>query len=329
MGGGIIAAAVLGSGIAFHDSTVVNVALPAIARDLNTDTAALQWTVDAYLVTLTALLLLGGSIGDRYGRKRTFIAGLIAFTIASVGCAAAPTAGVLAAARAVQGIGGAFLVPGSLAIIGATFASDQRSRAIGAWSGLAGVASAIGPFVGGWLVDAGSWRLVFVINVPLAAVAVVVTLKYVPETKAPVAVPIDIVGAVLASAGLAVMCFGLIEQHLIATVVGLALLAAFVWVESRSAHPMLPLSLFQNRQFTGANLTTLAVYAALGASTFFLVLQLQLALGYSALEAGASLLPVTVLMLFLSPRAGALAQRIGPRIPMTVGPIVVGVGMLM
>jgi EmrB/QacA subfamily drug resistance transporter len=329
MGRGIIAATVLGSGIAFLDSTVVNVALPAIARDLHTDTAALQWTVDAYLVTLTALLLLGGSIGDRYGRKRTFIAGLIAFTIASVGCAAAPTSGVLVVARAVQGIGGAFLVPGSLAIIGATFASDQRSRAIGAWSGLAGVASAIGPFVGGWLVDAVSWRLVFIINVPLAAIALVVTLKYVPETKAPVAVPIDIVGAVLASAGLAVMCYGLIEQQVIATIVGLALLAAFVWVESRSAHPMLPLSLFQNRQFTGANLTTLAVYAALGASTFFLVLQLQLALGYSALEAGASLLPVTVLMLFLSPRAGALAQRIGPRIPMTVGPIVVGIGMLM
>src|SRR5262245_19765528 len=189
VGRGVIAATVLGSGIAFLDSTVVNVALPAIARDLDTDTAALQWTVDAYLVTLTALLLFGGAVGDLYGRRKTFLGGLAAFTVASVVCATAPSATLLAIGRAAQGIGGAFLVPGSLAIIRAVFASEQLSRAIGAWSGLAGVSSAIGPFVGGWLIDAASWRFVFLINVPLAILAAVVTTKYVPETKAPVAVP--------------------------------------------------------------------------------------------------------------------------------------------
>src|SRR5262245_54806968 len=263
VGRGVIAATVLGSGIAFLDSTVVNVALPAIARDLDTDTAALQWTVDAYLVTLTALLLFGGAVGDLYGRRKTFVGGLIAFTIASIACSAAPTSGVLAVSRAVQGVGAAFLVPGSLAIIGAVFVQEQRSRAIGAWSGLAGVASAIGPFVGGWLVDAVSWRLVFFINVPLAIVAFVVTTKYVPETKAPVAVPPDLVGAALASIGLGVACWGLIEQQMVPAALGALVLVAFVIVEARRAHPMLPLALFTNRQFTGANLTTLAVSAAL------------------------------------------------------------------
>jgi EmrB/QacA subfamily drug resistance transporter len=328
-GRGVVAATVLGSGVAFLDSTVVNVALPAIAEDLDSDIAGLQWTIDAYLVTLTALLLFGGSVGDLYGRRRAFVGGLIAFTVASVACAAAPSATVLAIARAAQGIGGAFLVPGSLAIIGAVFAPEARSRAIGAWSGLSGVASAVGPFVGGWLVDAASWRFVFLINVPLAAIAFAVTVKYVPETRAPVRVPPDLAGAVLASLGLALACWGLIEQQLVTTTLGVLVLGAFVAVEARRAHPMLPLTLFRNAQFTGANLTTLAVYAALGAATFFLVLELQLALGYSALEAGASLLPVTILMLLLSARAGALAQRIGPRLPMTIGPIVVGVGMLM
>ncbi len=327
-GRGVIAATVLGSGIAFLDGTVVNVALPAIAEDLDTDIAALQWTIDAYLVTLTALLLLGGSIGDRYGRKRVYIAGLIAFTLASIACAVAPTVVVLAVSRAVQGVGAAFLVPGSLAIIGATFATEDRSRAIGAWSGLSGVASALGPFVGGWLVDAASWRFVFLINVPLAAVAVLITAKYVPETRAPVHAPPDIVGAVLVSAGLGIACWGLIEQLVVPSLVGVALFAVFVVVEARSAHPMLPVSLFKNSQFSGANATTFAVYAALGGAFFLLVLELQLALGYSALEAGLALLPVTAMMLLFSARAGALAQRIGPRLPMTIGPLVVALGML-
>jgi EmrB/QacA subfamily drug resistance transporter len=332
----VIAATVLGSGIAFLDGTVVNVALPAIARDLDTDIAGLQWTVDAYLVTLTSLLLLGGALGDHYGHRRIFTIGLGAFTVASVVCAAAPDAGFLAAARALQGAGGALLVPGSLAIIGATFAIEDRGRAIGAWSGMSGVASAIGPFLGGWLIDAASWRYVFLINVPLALVAIVVTVKHVPETKAHDPAPLDWAGAVLATVGLAAASFALIEsahgfgvKEAGAAVVGVGSLVAFLIVEARIAHPMLPLRLFRSSQFSGANATTLAVYAALGALTFFLVLELQLALGYSALEAGAALLPVTVLMLTLSARAGALAQRVGPRLPMTVGPMIVAVGMLM
>ncbi|HEX5096564.1 MAG TPA: MFS transporter [Acidimicrobiia bacterium] len=324
----IIAATVLGSGIAFLDGTVVNVALRAIAEDFDTNTHALQWTIDAYLVTLTALLLLGGSVGDLFGRKRVYIGGLVAFTAASVVCAVAPSSVWLSAARAAQGVGGAFLVPGSLAIIAASFDED-RSRAIGAWSGLTGVASAIGPFLGGWLVDAVSWRLVFLINVPLAAACVWVTVRHVPESRSHVTARPDWVGAALASLGLAALCWGLIEQSLPVGLVGAALFVAFLVVESRLPAPMLPLGLFKRRQFTGANLTTLAVYSALGGAFFFLVLELQIALGYSALEAGSALLPVTVLMLLLSSRAGALAQRIGPRIPMTVGPIVVGLGMLL
>jgi EmrB/QacA subfamily drug resistance transporter len=324
----IIAATVLGSGIAFLDGTVVNVALRAIAEDFDTNTHALQWTIDAYLVTLTALLLLGGSVGDLFGRKRVYLVGLVAFTAASVACAFAPSSVWLSVARAAQGIGGAFLVPGSLAIIAASFDED-RSRAIGAWSGLTGVASALGPFLGGWLVDAVSWRLVFLINVPLAAVTIWVTVRHVPESRSHVTARPDWVGAALASVGLATLCWGLIEQSLPAGLAGSALLVVFVVVESRLRAPMLPLGLFKRRQFTGANLTTLAVYSALGGAFFFLVLELQIALGYSALEAGSSLLPVTVLMLLLSSRAGALAQRIGPRIPMTVGPIIVGFGMLL
>ena len=332
----VIAATVLGSGIAFLDGTVVNVALPAIAKDLDTDIAGLQWVVDAYLVTLTSLLLLGGALGDHYGHRRVFTIGLGAFTVASVICAAAPNAALLALARALQGAGGALLVPGSLAIIGATFVTTDRGRAIGAWSGMAGVASAIGPFLGGWLIDTASWRWVFLINVPLALVAIVITLRHVPETKAREPAPLDWTGAALATIGLAAASYALIEstvevgpREIGAAIVGVVAIAAFFVVEHRVAHPMLPLRLFRSSQFSGANATTLAVYAALGALTFFLVLELQLALGYSALEAGAALLPVTILMLTLSSRAGALAQRIGPRIPMTVGPIVVGVGMLM
>lgn len=332
----VLAATVLGSGIAFLDGTVVNVALPAIAEDLDTDIAGLQWVIDAYLVTLTSLLLLGGALGDHYGHRRVFIIGLGAFTVASVICAAAPNATALAAARALQGAGGALLVPGSLAIIGATFAQQDRGRAIGAWSGLSGVTSAIGPFLGGWLIDAASWRFVFLINVPIALVAIAITLRHVPETKAREPAPLDWTGAALATIGLAAASYALIEstkgigpREALAAIVGAVAIVAFFVVQARVAHPMLPLRLFRSSQFSGANATTLAVYAALGALTFFLVIELQLAMDYSALEAGAALLPVTVLLLTLSSRAGALSQRIGPRIPMTVGPIVVAVGMLM
>ncbi|MDZ4825576.1 MAG: MFS transporter [Actinomycetota bacterium] len=325
----IIFATVLGSGVAFLDGTVVNVALPAIAEDLDTDIGGLQWVINAYLVTLTSLLLFAGALGDRYGRKRMYLIGLVAFTAASVVCAFAPNVAALSLARAVQGAGAAFLVPGSLAIIGATFADEDRGRAVGAWSGLTGVASALGPFIGGWLIDAASWRYVFLINVPLAAVAVAVTMKHVPETRAAGDARPDALGAALASLGLGVLCWGLIEQQIVPGVLGAAALVLFVVVEARIPHPMLPLSLFRSRQFSGANATTLAVYAALGGAFFLLVLELQFAMGYSALEAGSALLPVTVLMLLLSSRMGALSQRIGPRGPMTLGPIGVGLGLLM
>jgi EmrB/QacA subfamily drug resistance transporter len=333
----VVVATVLGSGIAFLDGSVVNVALPAIGEDLGADMAGLQWILDAYLVTLTGLLLLGGSLGDRYGRKKMYVLGLVGFTIASVLCAAAPTTTALVFARALQGAGGALLVPGSLAIISSTFHPDDRGRAVGSWAALSGVSTAIGPFLGGWLVEAFSWRWIFVINVPIAAVAVLITLRHVPETRdrGPHG-SIDVAGAVTISVGLAALAYGAIEGPagegglaLAVGAVGAALLVAFVVIELHSSDPMLPLGLFRSTQFTGANLTTLAVYGGLGAATFLVVLELQLAIGYSPIAAGASLLPLTIITLLLSPRAGALAQRIGPRLPMTVGPIVVGLGLLL
>lgn len=324
----VLLATVLGSGVAFLDGTVVNVALPAIAADLDAGLGDLQWVLDAYLVTLSALVLLGGSLGDRLGRKRVFLFGLGAFSAASVAAGLAPNVTVLIAARAAQGAGGALLVPGSLAIIAATFHPDDRARAVGAWSGLGGIAIAIGPFVGGWLIDSVSWRLAFFINLPLAA-AVVIAARHVPETKADDPAPLDGVGALAASVGLALATYGLIERNAPVGGAGALVLAAFLVVEARRADPMLPLSLFRSRQFSGANGTTLAVYAALGGAFFLLVLELQVALGYSALEAGTALLPVTLLMLALSARAGALAERVGPRLPMTLGPIAVAVGLVL
>ena len=324
----VLLATVLGSGVAFLDGTIVNVALPAIAADLDASTAELQWVVNAYLVTLSAFVLLGGSLGDRYGRKRVFLLGLAGFTGASLLCGLAPNIGVLIAARSVQGVGAALLVPGSLAIISATFHPDDRAAAVGVWSGLGGVAGAVGPFVGGYLIDSVSWRLAFFINLPLA-LGVLVASRHVPESRAAGAPRLDLAGAVTASAGLALSTYALIEGRLVIGVAGAVVLGLFVVVEARSPAPMLPLTLFRNRQFSGANLTTLAVYAALGGAFFLLVLQLQLALGYSALEAGSALLPVTLLMVSLSSRAGAWAQRIGPRLPMTIGPIGVAAGLLL
>lgn len=340
----VIAATVLGSGIAFLDSTVVNVALPAIHRSLGGGVGGLQWTIDAYLITLTALMLLGGSLGDLHGRRRVYVAGLGGFGLASALCALAPSIGVLLAARAVQGVAGALLVPGSLSILSASFSDQDRSRAVGAWSGLAGVASAVGPFLGGWLVDAGSWRLVFLINVPVVLVAIGVTLRHVPESRSeapvvrgmPVRAHVDLPGAAAASLGLAAVCYAVIEgarnfglAPRAAAVLGIAALVAFILIERSRPRPMLPLGLFRSRQFTGANLTTLAVYAGLGATTFFLVLELQIGLRYSALAAGVSLLPLTLLMLALSAHFGALSQRTGPRLLMSTGPLVVAAGLLL
>ncbi len=312
----MLTATALGSGIAFLDGSVVNVALPAISDDFGTSISGLQWLLNAYMITLSSLLLLGGTLGDRYGRRRVYAAGLIWFTVASILCGLAPSVGFLVAARALQGIGGALLVPGSLSIIAATFRTDDRGRAVGAWSGLAGVASALGPFLGGWLIDSVSWRLVFLINVPLAAVAVVITLRHVPEARSARApVGLDLVGAGLVTAALALISYAAIEQQRFRQQrhrawSGVALFAAFLLVESRVADPMLPLEIFRSRQFSGANLTTFAVYAGLGGALFLVVgAHSRSRIGYSALEAGASLLPFTVLMLTLSPAAAGLVRR--------------------
>ena len=325
----VIVAAVLGSGVVFLDGTVVNVALPALSRDLDASVRGLQWILDSYLVTLSALLLLGGSAGDRYGRRSMFVAGLGGFVVASVLCGLAPGVEVLIVARALQGVAGALLVPASLSIISSVFDGDDRGRAIGAWSGLAAVAGAVGPLVGGWLVDAGSWRLIFFLNVPVAAVAVAIAARHVPETSDDDAGPLDVTGAALVSAGIALVAYGLIEHSVVAGLAGVGALVAFLAVERRGDHPMLPLSLFASGQFSGANLTTVAVYGAMGAAMFLITLRVQVTLGYSALEAGASFLPFTGLMLLLSARVGGLAQRIGPRLPMTVGPLLSAGGLLL
>ena len=325
----VLTASVLGSAIVFLDTTVVNVALPTIGRDLDAGLAGLQWTVNGYLLPLAALILLGGALGDRYGRRRVFVVGVVWFAAASALCGLAPNIHVLVAARALQGVGGALLTPGSLALLQASFEPDDRSRAIGAWSGLGGVASAMGPFVGGWLVDAVSWRAVFLINLPLAVVVVLVAVRHVPESRdtgAP-AGPLDAWGAVLCAVGLGGLTWGLIEGEVAVGVVGVVCLAGFVGWERRAPAPMLPLELFSSHQFSAVNVVTFAMYGALGATTFLLVLQLQTVLGYSPLEAGLALFPVTVLMLALSARAGALATRIGPRLPLTVGPLLAGAGL--
>lgn len=336
----VILATVLGSGMAFLDATVVNVALPAIGREFGGGLSGLQWALDAYLLTLGSLLLLGGALGDRYGRRRVFVTGLVAFSAASALCGLAPSLGGLIVARAVQGVGGALLVPGSLALLSASFHPDDRGRAVGAWSGLAGVASAVGPFLGGWLVDAVSWRLVFLINLPLAAVTVWVVVNHVPESRDASAVAggkLDVAGAAAATVGLGGVVFALIEGSgggwsapvAIALVVGVAALVAFPFIERRHPQPLVPLELFRSRQFSGANATTFAVYGAFAGALFLFVVLLQQGLGYSALEAGASMLPVTLILVLLSSSTGRLAQRVGPRLPMTVGPIAAGAGLIL
>ena len=326
----VIIAAVLGSGVVFLDGTVVNVALPALSRDLDASVRGLQWILDSYLVTLSALLLLGGSAGDRYGRRRMFVAGLGGFVVASVLCGLAPGVGFLIVARALQGVAGALLVPASLSIISSAFDGDDRGRAIGAWSGLAAVAGAVGPLLGGWLVDAGSWRLIFFLNVPVAAAAAAIALRHVPETRDDEAGPLDMTGATLVSAGIALVAYGLIEHTVAAGLAGVAALVAFVAVEAAQATLRCCRSRCSPpRQFTGANLTTVAVYGAMSAALFLVTLRLQVTLGYSALEAGASFLPFTGLMLVLSARVGSVAQQIGPRLPMTVGPLLSAAGLLL
>jgi EmrB/QacA subfamily drug resistance transporter len=332
-GRGILLATVLGSGVAFLDSTVVNVALPVLGRELHAGIAGLQWTVDAYLLTLTSLLLLGGSLGDALGRRKTFVAGLVWFALASVACGLSPSIGGLVAARALQGAGAALLVPGSLAVLRSSFSEEERGQAVGAWAGWSGVTAAAGPLVGGWLITAWSWRVIFFLNLPLAAAATWSALRCIPESRTPGRLRLDVPGAAAATLGLGGCVYALIEAPVhgpgvwAAAAVGAACLAAFVWIEARNANPMLPLDLFRSRQFSGANAVTLAVYFALGGGTFLLVIFLQTVLGYSPLAAGAALTPITLLMLFLSPAAGKLASRVGYRAPMTAGPLVAAAGV--
>jgi EmrB/QacA subfamily drug resistance transporter len=331
----ILAAAVLGSGLAMIDATIVNVALPTIGRDLQVGFTGLQWTVNAYSLTLAALLLLGGSLGDRFGRRRVFVVGVAWFAVASLLCGLAPNGAFLIAARALQGIGGALLTPGSLAIIETAFVPEDRSAAVGAWSGLGGVAGAVGPILGGYLVQAFSWRLAFLINPPIAAFVVWVASRHVPESRSQdTGHRLDVAGAALVAIGLGLVVYALTQgprdgwtaSEIGTLLVGVLTLAAFVAVEMRSPSPMLPLGLFRSRQFTVTNLVTFVVYAAFGASFFLLPIQLQRVVGFSPVAAGAALTPVTVVMLFLSARAGRLAQRIGPRLPMALGPILAGAG---
>jgi len=333
----LLAVSVLASGMAFLDATAVTVALPSIGRDLGSSLSGLQWTLTAYTLTLASLILLGGSLGDRYGRRRVFLIGVAWFATASLLCGLAQSTGQLAAARAVQGVGGALLTPGSLALIQSSFRPGDRARAIGLWSGLSGVAGLIGPFLGGLLVDAVSWRLVFLVNLPVALLVVLAGLRQVPESRDPAAHGrFDVLGAVLGAAALGGVTYALIRAGddprgadvVVSAAVGLVAGAGFVLRERRARTPMLPLAVFADRQFTGANVATLVIYGALGGVQLFLVLQLQTVLGWSAAAAGAALLPPSVLLILLSSRAGALAARIGPRIPMAVGPLVASAGTL-
>ncbi|MBT2468315.1 MFS transporter [Streptomyces sp. ISL-66] len=332
----IVLTTVLGSAMALLDSTVVNVALPRIGRDLHADLAVLQWTVNAYLLTLAGLILVGGALGDRFGRRRIFVLGVVWFAVGSLLCGIAPNAGVLIGARALQGIGGALLTPGSLALIQGSIHPDDRARAVGLWSGFGGVGAAVGPFLGGWLVDGPGWRWVFLLNVPVAALCVPVALGHVPESRDPRAHGrFDVAGAVLGAAALALLTYALIEARSgsalvpAAAVGGVLLAGVFVRVERRRPDPMVPPEVFASRQFTAVNLVTLCVYAAFGGFFFLVVLQLQVVCGYSALASGAALLPATALMLLLSARSAELGERIGPRIPLTVGPLLCAAGMLL
>jgi EmrB/QacA subfamily drug resistance transporter len=324
--------------IVFVDSTVVNVALPAIQRDLGGGLALQQWVVDAYLLTLGSLLLVGGSLGDLFGARRVFLIGIVTFGVTSVLCAAAPDGTTLILARGLQGVTGAILTPAGLAVIAATFSGEERGAAIGAWTAWTGVAFVVGPLVGGWLVTHASWRWVFIVNVPFAIATAALVAYAVPRREPTGPRPrLDLVGGVLCVLGLGGPVFALIEEPrrgwgapLIAVplVGGLALLATFVWWEARSAAPMLPLSLFSRRNFSFANLETLAVYAGLSTLTFFVVLFVQQLDGYSALESGLALLPITIVMFVLSPRVGRMSMRVGPRVFMGAGPLVAALGLV-
>ncbi|MFN2602861.1 MAG: DHA2 family efflux MFS transporter permease subunit [Gemmatimonadaceae bacterium] len=336
----ILAASILGSGAVFLEGSVVSVAVPSIGRDLGLGVAGLQWVMNGYLLTLSALMLFGGALGDRGSRPRVFGIGLIGFAISSVACGLAPNVILLIAARVIQGIFGALVVPNSLALLETTFHAEARGAAIGKWAAWSGVSTALGPLAGGWLVDAASWRFVFFSIVPFAVAAAWIAFRHESATgkQRHEASSLDYTGAILATLGLAGVVGALItgpdagftSPIVLATLAGgIVCLAAFLFVESRAQPPLLPLDVFEHREFVAANLNTLFVYAALNGLFFLLMLQLQNGLHYSALIAGASLLPVNALLLFLSPRSGHLAERIGPRLPMALGSLLAAIGMLL
>ena len=324
----LIAATVGASGMAFLDGSIISLALPDVDRDLDAGLTGLQWTVNAYMLTLSSLVLVAGSLGDRLGRRRIFNIGVAWFGVASLLCAVAPSIEMLVAARALQGIGAALLTPGSLAIISSSIDKADRGRAIGLWAGLSGVAAAVGPLMGGWLVDQLGWRAIFWINVPLVVATIAISLRHVPETRGEQG-RIDFGGAGLTVLSLAFLTYGLVVEEWMPTVAGLVLLIAFVLHQWRTPHALVPLGLFADRVFTALNICTFAIYGALSGGMFLLVLQLQYVTGYSPLEAGLATLPPTILLLLFSGRAGALGERIGPRLPMTFGPLIAAASMLL
>jgi len=331
----ILAATILASSMAFIDGTVVNVALPALQTNLNATAADVQWVIESYALLLSALLLVGGSLGDHYGRRRVFLLGVAIFAAASALCGFAGNIGQLIAARAVQGFGAALLVPGSLAIISSSFSEQERGRAIGVWSAFSAITTGIGPVLGGWLIEHVSWRAVFFINLPLAFFVVLISLRHIVENSDRETTRVDWLGAVLAALGLGALVYGLIESSqvgfsdrsvIMALAAGVVVLILFLFVESRLSHPMLPLTLFRSRTFAGTNLLTFSLYAALGGTLFFLPLNLIQVQHYSPTAAGAVLLPFILIMSLLSRWSGGLVARYGPKLPLVVGPIITAFG---
>ncbi len=332
----ILAATVLGSSLTFIDGSALGVALPAIQADLGAGPAAVQWVSNAYLLTLGALVLIGGAAGDRFGRRRVFLIGVGVFAVASMACGLAPTVELLIAGRAVQGVGAALLTPGALAVIGASFGPDERGKAFGTWAGAGALFGMVGPLVGGWLADQADWRFIFWINIPLAVLTVLITLKVVPESRDEDARGLDWPGALLAMTGLAALTWSLTaapdlgwaDPWIIAGLIGgVSLLGGFLWAEAREKHAMMPLGLFRSSVFSGINLLTLLLYFALSGAMFFLPYDLIRVQGFSATMAGAAMLPFAVVMGLFSGFAGTLADRFGARLSLSLGPVLAGLGL--